>query len=65
MNKSDEGFILLDTVIALFILSVTLISIYSLVIKSLDFENKITTHVEKVLEENNKYEMSFAELLQE
>lgn len=62
MNNKEEGFILIDTIIALLILSLTLTSTYDLIIKSFKFEDKMTEHVSQLLNRSENYDESYKEI---
>lgn len=55
MNKRDEGYILIDTIVALLILSITLTSVYGLFIKSLDMEKRILKNTLIILDKSDVY----------
>lgn len=56
MIKKDDGFILIDTIISLLILTITLTSIYGLIIKSLNFEDIISTNLDIQIKESGEYD---------
>ncbi len=56
MNRGNEGFILFDVILALLILSITLISVYPLIINSLKLEDKLLITMDKQLDSGEKYD---------
>ncbi|MGL1892032.1 MAG: hypothetical protein OCD02_10415 [Spirochaetaceae bacterium] len=63
MTKKDEGFILVDTIIALLILSISLTSVYGLIIKTIDFELKLTDKVELIIDTIEDYDESLKNII--
>lgn len=50
MSKNDGGSIFLDSIIALFILTITLTSVYSLVIRSIELEQRMVQYLEETVD---------------
>lgn len=55
-SKKDEGYILLDTIIALLILCLTLTATYGLFIKAFKLEETLNSSMDEILNEGNKYD---------
>jgi len=51
MSKLDDGYILIDTIIALLILFLSLTSVYGLITKTLNYQSKVKEHIETRLVE--------------
>lgn len=56
MSRDDGGYILIDTIIALLILSISLTSIYSLVTKSIKLEEKLILKMDQIIESGESYD---------
>lgn len=65
ISKNDKGYILLDTIIALLILSLTLTHTYSFFIRGFKLERKLNDSIEVVLEKGNSYDEDIKKLFQE
>ncbi len=52
-----------DIFFTLLILSVTLISVYGLIIKSINFEQKMLTDIDLTIKESMEYEESFKKII--
>jgi hypothetical protein len=55
MIKNCDGFIFIDTTLTLLILSLTLTSVYGLVIKSIQFENRLIKEVSELIMSGEEY----------
>lgn len=64
MNKND-GYVLIDAIIVLLILSLGLTSNYNLIIKTLKFENNINKNISLVLERSINYDQKIKNILEE
>lgn len=55
-TKNDEGYILLDVIIALLILTLTLTSVYSLLTKTFQLENRLEVAMDELLDAGEEYD---------
>lgn len=55
-NSNNEGFILLDVIIALLILSLTLTSVYSLLTRAIQLEHKLEVVMDELLDSGDDYD---------
>ncbi len=63
-NRGDEGFIFLDVIIALLILSLTLTAVYPVFIRSIQLEKKMVTQLEELIKSGETYDETIIEYIE-
>lgn len=64
MTRFNNGFILLDTIIALLLLSLTLTSVYGLLIKSIQYQNRLVSEVLFMFDRGQEYYEYLQEIIE-
>lgn len=59
MNSGEEGYVLIDTIVALFILAITLTSVYGLLTKSLNLEISLVNDMDEIISAGEEYDKAF------
>ncbi|QEN04216.1 hypothetical protein EW093_05685 [Thiospirochaeta perfilievii] len=61
-SSNDDGYILLDTIISLLILTILLANVYGLVIKGLQFKSELNERVTASINKSLEYDEQFKNL---